>query len=102
MPKLYWELNWLNQWDPRLIKFIKEELLIPPPFPKQKLNLQNEFDMRKPWQHQGQNGEAIAVESLYGLNKANKNRSKFFIHIREKGGIPLYKLYFYEIRAFHK
>ena len=31
-PKIHWELNWLNQWDQKLIKFIKDELLIPPPF----------------------------------------------------------------------
>ena len=31
-PKIHWELNWLNQWDQKLIKFIRDELLIPPPF----------------------------------------------------------------------
>ena len=68
--KIHWELNWLNQWDQKLIKFIKDELLIPPPFySKGNLNLENEYNPNEPWKHQGQHGEALAVEHLYGLDK---------------------------------
>ena len=73
--KIYWELNWLDQRDPRLIKFIKDEILIPPPSNK-KLNLWNEFDDKKPWKHQGQNGEALVVEYFYYLNQIDKKSSE--------------------------
>ena len=93
MPKIHWGLNWLNQWDPRLIKFIREELLISPPSPKQKLNLQNEFDPMKPWKHQGQNGETLAIESLYGLNKVENNKRRYFICYRKEDGIEIIESY---------
>ena len=76
MPKIYWELNWLNQEDPNLIKFIKENLLIPPPTPGQNINLRNNFDGKQAWHHQGQNGEALIIETLYGLNKEINKKSK--------------------------
>ena len=67
--KIYWELNWFNQWDHRLIRFIREELLIPPPtYSPQGLNLTERFDPKEQWKHQGQNGEPLVVESLYNLN----------------------------------
>ena len=38
--KIHWEFNWSNQWDQRLIKYIRDELLIPPPkYSKKNLNL---------------------------------------------------------------
>ena len=75
-PQIYWDLNWLNQWDHRLIKFIKENLLIPPPTYSEKgVNLQNQFDPAHAWKFQGQHGEALAVEYLYGLKSIGKNTS---------------------------
>ena len=35
VPKIFWELNWLDQRNPMLIQFIKEKILIPPPRVKQ-------------------------------------------------------------------
>ena len=32
-PRIYWEVNGLMQDDPDLIKFIREEILIPPYLP---------------------------------------------------------------------
>ena len=87
-PKIHWEFNWSSQWDPRLIKFIREELLIwPPKYSNRNLNLVNEYDPVKPWMHQGENGEALAVEYLYGLDTIDKRighnlldrRPRFFI-----------------------
>lgn len=104
VPKIHWGLNWLNQWDPRLIKFIREELLISPPSPKQKLNLQNEFDPMKPWQHQGQYGETLAIESLYGLNKVENNKRNthkkvpFFIEAGALDGETISNTLYFEIK----
>ena len=72
IPKIFWELNWLSQWDPKLIQFIKENVLIPPPRVKQSLILLNEFSEKQPWTHQGTHGEALAVESIYGLKDRTK------------------------------
>ena len=74
-PKIYWGLNWLSQKDPKLIRFIKEKILIPPPYVKQSLNLLEPFDEKKSWKHQGTHGEALAVETVYGLNTKKKLRS---------------------------
>ena len=72
-PKIHWDLNWLNQWDQQLIKFIRDELLIPPPtYSKNNLNLVNKYDPNKPWKHQGQYGEALVVEYLYEKNMTQK------------------------------
>ena len=73
-PKIYWGLNWLSQKDPKLIQFIKEKVLIPPPCVRQSLNLLEPFDEKKPWAHQGTHGEALAVETVYGLNTKKKLR----------------------------
>ena len=87
-PKIHWEFNWANQWDPRLIKFIRDELLIrPPTYSNKNLNLVNEYNPVKPWMHQGENGEALAVEYLYGLDRIERRschnlldtRPRFFI-----------------------
>ena len=72
VPKIFWELNWLSQRNPMLIQFIKEKILIPPPRVKQPLNLLEPFDQKKPWKHQGTHGEALAVESIYGLKRKKK------------------------------
>ena len=72
VPKIFWELNWLSQRDPKLIHFIKERILIPPPRVKEPINLLEPFDMSKPWKHQGTHGEALAVESIYGLKRKKK------------------------------
>ena len=72
VPKIYWGLNWLSQKDTKLIHFIKENVLIPPPCVKQRLNLVEPFDEKRPWKHQGTHGEALAVESIYGLKKKKK------------------------------
>ena len=71
--KIHWELNWLNQRNPRLIKFLRDEVLIPPPVLIEKVNLKDEIDENQPWKHQGQNGEAVVVEYIYGLRKTNLN-----------------------------
>ena len=75
-PKIFWELNWLNQRNPMLIQFIKEKILIPPSRVKQPLNLLEPFDKKKPWKHQGTHGEALAVESIYGIKRRKKMRGK--------------------------
>ena len=72
VPKIYWGLNWLSQKDPKLIRFIKEKLLIPPPCVKQRLKILEPFDEKKPWKHQGTHGEALAVETIYGLKTKTK------------------------------
>ena len=72
VPKIFWELNWLSQRDPKLIQFIKEKILIPPPRVKEPINLLEPFDISKPWKHQGTHGEALAVESIYNLNRRKK------------------------------
>ena len=74
--KIFWELNWLNQRDPKLIHFIKENILIPPPRIKQDLNLFEPFDNKKPWKHQGTHGEALAVETIYGMKGKKKITGK--------------------------
>ena len=54
--------------------FIKENLLIPPPtYSERNVNLRNQFDPDKAWKFQGQHGEALAVEYLYGLKSIGKN-----------------------------
>ena len=69
VPKIHWELNWLNQWDQKLIKFIKDELLIPPPtYSEKNLSLMNKYYPKHAWKHQGQNGEALVVEYIYEKN----------------------------------
>ena len=84
-PKIHWELNWLNQWDQKLIKFIKDELLIAPPFySKGNLNLVNEYNPNEPWKHQGQNGEALAVEHLYGLDKTKMKMGNNLLEAKPK------------------
>ena len=75
-PQIYWELNWMNQWDPRLINFIKQEILIAPPTTKRKLNLQKEYNDSQPWIHHGQHGEVLAVEYLNGLDKMSESSGK--------------------------
>ena len=72
VPKIFWELNWLSQRDPKLIHFIKEQILIPPPRVNEPINLLEPFDMSKPWKHQGTHGEALAVETIYGLKTKKK------------------------------
>jgi len=76
VPKIFWELNWLSQRDPKLIHFIKEQILIPPPRVKEPINLLEPFDMSKPWKHQGTHGEALAVESIYNLNRRKQMSGK--------------------------
>ena len=89
VPKIFWELNWLSQRDPKLIHFIKEQILIPPPRVKEPINLLEPFDMSKPWKHQGTHGEALAVESIYNLNKrkqmSGKENGKKYIDIKYLG-----------------
>ena len=75
-PKIFWELNWLSQWDPKLIQFIKENVLIHPPIVKESLTLLNEFNERQPWKHQGTHGEALVVEYIYGLNNSGKTTER--------------------------
>ena len=73
-PTIYWELNWLNQWDHRLIKFIKDHILIPPPkYAEKNLNLRDKYNLEHAWKFQGQHGEALAVEYLYGLKSPENN-----------------------------
>ena len=88
VPKIHWELNWLHQSDQKLIKVIKDELLIPPPtYSKNNLNLMNKYHPNTPFKHQGQNGEALVVEYLYEQNttkkgdarKLSERNPKFFI-----------------------
>ena len=75
--EIFWELNWLNQWDPRLIKFIKERILILPPTLHHQLNLNIDFDEEQPWKHQGQNGEALLVEYLHDLIKSDRSKHNY-------------------------
>ena len=87
-PKIHWDLNWLKQDDPKLIKFIKDNLLIPPNITEQGLNLRNQYNDKEPWKHQGQNGEALLIEYVLELNKNRKDDGKFdlnaMIIIRKK------------------
>ena len=75
-PKIFWELNWLSQRDPKLIRFIKKNILIPPPPFKQPLNLCEPFDKNKPWKHQGTHGEALAVDTIYGRKRKIKTKER--------------------------
>ena len=85
VPKIHWELNWLNQRDPKLIEFIKNELLIhPPKISKQNINLSNKYDRNKPWKHQGQHGEALVVEYMYGPNITKKGEEHDGLEIKQK------------------
>ena len=77
-PKIHWDLNWLTQDDPKLIRFIKENLLIPPTISKEGLKLQNKYKETEPWKHQGQNGEAVVIEYLLGLSKDSKIKGIFY------------------------
>ena len=78
--QIHWELNWSNQWDQRLVRYIRDELLIPPPaYSKKSLNLANKYDQNSPWKHQGQYGEALAVEYLHGLHKIENRNGHNFI-----------------------
>ena len=88
VPKIFWDLNWLSQRDPKLIHFIKEQILIPPPRVKEPINLLEPFDMSKPWKHQGTHGEALAVESIYKLNR----RKKMSGIENSKKNIPMYNI----------
>ena len=76
-PKIHWDLNWLKQDDPNLIKFIKDNLLIPPNITENGLNLRNQYNDKEPWKHQGQNGEALLIEYVLELNKNRKGGGKF-------------------------
>ena len=75
-PKIFWELNWLSQWDANLIRFIKENILIPPPYGSHSLNLISPYNENEPWKYQGTHGEALAVESIYDLNGKNSKKGK--------------------------
>ena len=74
--EMFWELNWLNQWDPRLIKFIKKKILLSPPKVENHLNLNIGFDENQPWKHQGQNDEGLFVEYLHDLINHNISKQK--------------------------
>ena len=74
---IYWDLNWLHQSDPKLINFIRNEILIPPSASHKKLNLDVNISKTEaePWLIQGQFGEAALVEQLYNIieKKYGKN-----------------------------
>ena len=80
-PRINWDLNWLSQDDPKLIEFIKENLLIPPNASKEGLKLRNQYNDNEPWKHQGQNGEALIIEYVLELNKKRQNSGKFNINV---------------------
>ena len=71
--KIRWELNWLNQKDEQLIKFIREHVLIPPPINQGNILLEKEYNENKPWEYQGLDGQGLIVEYLYGL-RSERNR----------------------------
>ena len=79
VPQIHWELNWSNQRDQRLIGYIRDELLIPPPTcSKNNLNLQNEYDPNNPWKHQRQNGEALVLNTCMDYMKLKTQKVMIF------------------------
>ena len=76
--KIYWDLNRMDQSDPQLIDFIKNEILIPPPASEKQLNL--DINMSKaetqPWRIQGAHGEAFLVAQLYKMENAKSKKRK--------------------------
>ena len=76
--KIYWDLNWMDQSDPKLINFIKNEILIPPPASEKNLNLNINMSETEtqPWLIQGQNGEAFLVDQLYKMEDVESKKRK--------------------------
>ena len=67
---IYWELNWLHQTDPKLIQFIKNHVLIPPP---SSYDLNATYRRKyaiKDLHHTGMNGEVIAAKILLGFKQS--------------------------------
>ena len=58
--------------------------MIPPPRVRKTLNLLEPYNKNKPWKHQGTHGEALAVESIYGLKKVKKSKRR-----RKKRGMVI-------------
>lgn len=102
--KIRWELNWLNQKDEQLIKFIREHVLIPPPINQGNILLEKEYNENKPWEYQGLDGQGLIVEYLYGLrsernrNKNGNIRQRFFVEAGAYDGEELSNTLYLEIR----
>lgn len=95
------DLIGLHQDDPKLIKAIKDRVLIPPPIPKKKLNLVVPLTS---FRLKGQFGQSYAMEEIFQKNKLLKKRSKkkktqqFYIEAGASCGEEISNSLFFEVK----
>jgi len=93
--KIYWELIGMKQDDPKLIEYIKKNVLIKPNY-SQPLNLSKHTKCCK--KLGGQHGQAFEVENILGLKTSQKDTKGFFIEAGAVDGEYLSNTLFFEMK----
>jgi len=93
--KIYWDLTGMKQEDPRLIEFIKNNVLIKPDF-SVPLNLSKHTKCCK--KLGGQFGQAFEAEDMLGLKNTQKDTKGFFIEAGAVDGEYLSNTLFFEMK----
>jgi len=93
--KIYWELIGMKQDDPKLIEYIRKNILIKPDY-SEPLNLSKHTKCCK--KLRGQFGQAFQVENLLGLKTSQKDTKGFFIEAGAVDGEYLSNTLFFEMK----
>ena len=92
---IHWDLNGMDQNDPKLIEAIKTKVLIPPPS-KQKLALKLPTSMKF---INGQDGQPSAIEKILKSKKLwKKKKQGFFVEAGACAGEQISNTIYFELK----
>ena len=92
---IHWDLNGLDQNDPKLIEAIKTKVLIPPPT-KQKLKLTLPTSMKFV---NGQYGQPLVIEKILKSKKLlKKQKQGFFVEAGASAGEQISNTIYFELK----